>query len=79
MAWRGGSQRRRHARGEQIGGPEWGDGNGKDRRTQELLQKQSRNGLMGKESRKRESQISNLGKCVSGEGFNMLETWDSGG
>lgn len=49
--------------GELTGVPKWdsGIGNGKEGSNQETLQKQNGKGLMGKESRKRESQVCNLG------------------
>lgn len=50
---------------------EWGSGTGKrDNGRNQILQKQIRKGLMGKGSREGESQVSNLGECVNGKGFN---------
>lgn len=46
-----------------------GPGNGKGGRNQEFLQKQNGKVFMGNESRKCESQVSNLGTCVNVKGF----------
>lgn len=59
---RGGAQRHSAVR-RTDGEPKWGSGigNGKEGRNQEILQKQNGQCLMGKESRKGDSQVSNLG------------------
>lgn len=57
----------------------WGSGieNGNHCRNHETLQKQIRKGLMKMGGRKGDSQCSDLGKCVNGEGFNY-GAWGSG-
>lgn len=59
----------------------WGSGieNGNHCRNHETLQKQIRKGLMKMGGRKGDSQCSDLGKCVNGEGFKYARGLEESG